>query len=396
LENLEFFFGRIPPGQTRTASVKVRIPKGYPAQRDEMVVQFFEAFGHTPKPITQMIHFDDLAKPQFAYAYELSEAARSNHNGLFEVGEDVRLKLVVRNTGKGAAQQGYASLANLSGPALFVKKGRFDVSGLRPGRKKTFSFDFNIKREPKKGLVRLKVTVRDCLMGRSVGEKLTLKVWPAGTQTTALRGVAKVVRASPQEPGGLVMRQCPDADCSIVAICRTGSTVPVFATIHGWLMGKLKGRKIFFKSSHVKVSKKRRRARPRFRALWNVVQPQIQFSGVKPVVTGDSIELRGTASHAIGVADLFIRVSNKEADIFSRKVFYKSCGRKRGQATLAFKADVQLWPGKNVVQVVARANERVTASRILVILRKPTGLLKEVKQQIAKRDASNPPPQEKK
>jgi hypothetical protein len=44
-----------------------------------------------------------------------------------------------------------------------------------------------------------------------------------------------------------------------------------------------------------------------------------------------------------------------------------------------------LWPGKNIVEIVARENERVVATRLLVILRKPIDGEKEASKGGSKR-----------
>jgi carboxyl-terminal processing protease len=382
LENLELFFGKIPAGQSVTASVSIRVPKGYPSQVDVLELRFFEQLGRVPEATSKMVRFRSLDKPKFAYSYKLQEGPGSDKDGLLEVGEEVRLRLTVQNGGAGRAQEAFAELRNLSGAALFVSKGRFRVSGLKPGQKQTVVFAFAIKKKPSDGIVRVQMKVRDCLMGRAVGEKLTLKVWPANTRAAGRSGVAVFEGAGRKE---IPLRLCPAAECSAVARAKPSARLEVSGAFNGWLMTKLNGHTAFVKASRVKVSKKGLAKRIRVRPLWRVVQPDIKLSNPPRVVESDEVTLAGKATHPLGVADLFIRVTNKDAEEYGQKVFYKSRGSAAGGGSLSFKAPVPLWPGKNIVEIVARENERVVATRLLVILRKPIDGEKEASKGGSKR-----------
>ncbi len=377
LKNLEFFLGKIPPGETRTATLEVVIPKGYPQQTDIVRFKFFEQFGRAPKHVDSRIRVIALKKPRFAYSYTLNESSDSNQNGLFEKGESLELTLTLKNTGQGPTQEAYAELNNQSGPALFVQKGRFRVPTLRPGESRSYRFTFDLKEIPKdNGLARVQINVQDCVMGTNTGERLVFKVWPKGT---GLNRRTKQVRARSdilKKGQDMFLYLCPHRECSPLARIRQPEIFSVSGEMNGWFMTRVEGRNAFLKSSHVIRKKERIRSKQGIIPYWNVIPPEIEITGDKQVTEAETIKMRGRASHPFGIADVYIRVSNLEQEIIAEKVFYKSSGSAKRSPVLDFASSVPLREGKNLVEIVARVNERITSSEVIVILKTPVELEK--------------------
>lgn len=377
LKNLEFFLGKIPPGETKTATLEVQIPKGYPQQTDIVRFKFFEQFERSPKPVETRIRVIALKKPSFAYSYRLSEKANSNRNGLFEKGESLELTLTLKNTGQGPTQEAYAELNNQSGPALFVQKGRFKVESLRPGQSQSYRFTFDLKEIPKNdGLARIQINVQDCVMGTSIGERLVFKVWPKGTSLTRR---SKQVTAKPdilKKGHDVFLYLCPHHECTPLARVRQPDTYAVAGKLNGWLMTKIEGRNAFLQSAHVIEKKEGIRSKLRIVPFWDVIPPEIKITGDKQVTDTEKIQIRGRASHPLGIADVYIRVSNLEKEILAKKVFYQSSKTAKRAPLLEFSSIVPLKEGKNIVEIVARVNERITTSEVIVILKTPVELEK--------------------
>jgi carboxyl-terminal processing protease len=71
------------------------------------------------------------------------------------------------------------------------------------------------------------------------------------------------------------------------------------------------------------------------------------------------------------VEDVYIFVANQGAKIDNRKVFYRSNRGGKDAKLLDFATDLPLWPGSNMVTVVARANSEVRSMKTLYIYRDP-------------------------
>ena len=85
------------------------------------------------------------------------------------------------------------------------------------------------------------------------------------------------------------------------------------------------------------------------------------------MTNGDKIHLSGTARDDEQVTDAYIVVSNRVSKIEHRKVFYRSNRKSAQSGRMSFDADVPVWPGVNIVTVVARQSNQVQASTTLMI-----------------------------
>ena len=60
-------------------------------------------------------------------------------------------------------------------------------------------------------------------------------------------------------------------------------------------------------------------------------------------------------------------MSNRTAKIDRRKVFYRSNRKSTNPAAQTFDADIPLWPGANIVTVVARESTQVQSQQTIVV-----------------------------
>ena len=84
---------------------------------------------------------------------------------------------------------------------------------------------------------------------------------------------------------------------------------------------------------------------------------------------GKRYTLRGTATDDTNIEDVYIFVSNRSAKIDNRKVFYKSNRGAKKNKSLSFASDIPLWPGSNLVTIVARENGEVKSSHTMFLYR---------------------------
>jgi carboxyl-terminal processing protease len=105
--------------------------------------------------------------------------------------------------------------------------------------------------------------------------------------------------------------------------------------------------------------------------MWNSTPPVISVNHKGLETTADTYKLNGQITDEQHVEDVYIFVSNQTAKIESRKVFYRSNRSGKDQRSMAFAADLPLWPGTNMVTVVARANAQVRSVKTMFIYRDP-------------------------
>src|SRR5690606_29157065 len=94
---------------------------------------------------------EGIARPGFAFGYQIIDdpglvsggtPVVGNGDGLLQVGERVRLRVWVQNSGAGDAKDARVQLRNGSGDALFLHEGRGKIGELAIGKHDFVDLDF--------------------------------------------------------------------------------------------------------------------------------------------------------------------------------------------------------------------------------------------------------------
>jgi carboxyl-terminal processing protease len=103
--------------------------------------------------------------------------------------------------------------------------------------------------------------------------------------------------------------------------------------------------------------------------VWNSTPPVINLALKGLETATDTYKLSGSITDEQKVEDVYIFVSNQQAKIESRKVFYHSNRGAKDPKAMAFTSDLPLWPGSNMITVVARANTEVKSVKTMFVYR---------------------------
>jgi len=103
--------------------------------------------------------------------------------------------------------------------------------------------------------------------------------------------------------------------------------------------------------------------------LWQVTPPKLALNIPSYEIVGANYRLRGNITDDTKVSDVYIIVSNRDANIENKKVFYRSNSKSSTQSRMEIDAQIPLWPGSNAVTVVARENSEVQTARTLYLFR---------------------------
>jgi carboxyl-terminal processing protease len=368
LDRREFVFGAVRPGERKSWSVPVKIPKGTDSRRDEVTLHFEDDAGKPPPDVAISFGVVEVQKPMFAFSVQLDDKAGGNGDGLAQRGETFHLKVDVKNVGTGASgDKTYVSLKNLGDEKLFIKKGREQIGAIKPGETKSASLEVELRRGSKSDELPFRVQIVDEKMSEFVSEKLD---WPVSNDerpVTAARAALHV------EAADAVVRTGAAPSASPIATARRGVVLPADARVGDfWRVEWAKGRFGFVADADVKTTKA-----PRSGAaveVWQREPPRIALSPDPmkgaPVVEGDSFKLQGNASVPPSIEgggrlrDVFIFVNDQ-------KVFFKVMPESAPTQKLDFQADLPLKPGNNVVTVFAREDDEFQARRSVVIYRRP-------------------------
>ncbi len=358
----ELAFGKIEPGTSREWITQLKVPD---TALDGIAVLDFNISGDgvgTVMAPALRLRIDAADRPVFSYAHQLIDLG--NGDGLVQRGERFKLRVTVKNTGSGVAKETSAVLRNASGDAVKLEKARFEIGELKPNQEQTVEFQFAATKAANDNVpLVVELMVNDWNLREGISEKLKYPVVSSGRPPLAERGVVKVVDDKTK------LHEGASTKASAIAIAPKGTTFAVDGRLGDWFRVKgPKGRPAFIHGSHVSRSN----ARPtpdKARARWQVTPPTMALKIPKWETTSESYKLAGTIRDDSQVEDVYIFVSNREAKIANRKVFYRSNRGSKTSNRMSFETEIPLWPGSNMVTVVARENGDVKTSETLYLYR---------------------------
>jgi len=368
LDRREFVFGTVRPGDRRSWTVPVKLPRSLDSRRDEITLHFDDEHDKAPADVTTTLDVVEVPKPVFAFSVQVDDRKGGNGDGLPQRGETFTLRVDVRNAGPGAAgEKTYVSLKNLGDEKLFIKKGREVLGALKPGESKGAAMEIELKRGSKSETLPVRVQIFDEKTGEYVSEKLELAVSPSEAPVVAEAGAVSVTAPEALVRGGA------GAEAAVVATAKKGAVLPTTGAVSGWKRVEWqKGRFGFVAAGEVVAARGARSGA--IAEAWQREPPRIALSPDPgkggPVVDAATFRLSGSASVPPS-ADPDARLRDVFIFVNDTKVFFRVVPEGAAAARLEFTTDLPLKPGQNTVTVVAREDQEFQTRRSLVIYRKP-------------------------
>ncbi|MBK9752883.1 MAG: PDZ domain-containing protein [Nannocystis sp.] len=375
----ELLFGRLDPGQTRSATLKLSVSEHELSRTDRIEWQLFEQHGATAMAGSQTtidISSEGLPRPQFAYGYQLLDDPklganiRGNADGALQVGERVRMRVSFKNTGEGQAMDTWVTLRNLVGDAVFLHSGRENLKTVAPGDSRVVEFDLEVKKPTEDGLIKLQLAVADAKIGASLAEKLSFPL--AASTVTFAAGSGNVLAGGPIDLYASPLAEQQQK----VARAEAGSALKVLGVADGWYRVELDSKRFAFaRASDVKPGGA---GKAKLSEVLAVSPPKISLVGAVTQTDSDRVHISGVATDDEAVRDVYISVYNPARNLFGsqEKVFYQAAADPK-TGRLEFAADVALTPGNNIIEIRARETDDVIATKQMWVLR--TSGLKEAR-----------------
>jgi carboxyl-terminal processing protease len=368
LDRREFVFGALQPGEKRTWTVPIKIPKYLPSRRDDIAIKWEDEMGDPIDDAHAEADIAELPRPAFAWSWQVVSPDGLLHKG--DKGETTEIVVDVKNVGTGQAYDAYAALHNLSEDRVNVRKGRTKLGPLKPGESKSATFVVEVKKGlDEKVPVRLEVGDKDLYEAQR--EKIFLPVGPAVPVVAAV-GPVRV-----QVDTAILSTALEEGDK--IATVKKGAVL----SAHGkagqfWRVEWQKGRTGFLPLA---AGKEAPGVKPNLKTVAELTQnepPVIKLANVDTSRGGidteqDHLPIAGSAADVNGMRDLQIFVQHGND---YRKVFFRTA-KKPGQmpnaagpTTLDFAADLSLKPGNSTVVIIAREDDDLMTQRTLVVHRR--------------------------
>ena len=366
----ELLFGKIAPGETQTATLKLSVSAHELSRTDR--VDFHVLAQHqvalAPDSKTSIdVSAEGIPRPAFAYGYQIIDDpavggdVRGNGDGLLQVGERVRLRVWVQNSGAGDARDARVQLRNGSHDAVFLHEGRGKIGELAIGAHDFVDLDFEVQKPTAK--VELQLTVNDNKIGEYVTEEIVFPIMaPLAFDSTKQAALSQ---------GAIDLYAAPSGDAPLMARVTGGERFASLGSAGGWHKLEIgKGQVAYAKADGLTLGGNVPRKPGKVTMAYAVSPPKISLTTVAKQVDAESITVSGVATDGEHLRDVYITVYNPSRNLFGRaeKVFYEAA-QDPTSGRLEFSAEVPLEPGNNIIDVYARENTQITGVQRMWVLR---------------------------
>jgi len=162
LSKRDFVFGKILPGKKKSWESEIEIPQSSPSRIDPIKLDIYtykEKKILTAPEIRAVIN--ESPQPVFSVAYEIKDDIKGNFNDILEPGEEGKLYVKVKNTGKGKSKSLSVYVKNTSGEGVYIVKGRESLENLLPGKEFISTLKIKLLPSYEKKDFKLKISVQD-------------------------------------------------------------------------------------------------------------------------------------------------------------------------------------------------------------------------------------------
>ncbi len=361
-EDTELPIGKVGAGETKTFTAKMQVPKDALDRVNRLGLEVKEARNATVRVSPAVVRIEAAPRPVFAYQYQLVD--EGNGDGLVQRGEKFKLQVTVKNAGAGATSDATVLLRNATGDGVTLSKSRFELKDtLAPNQIKDIEFPLATDATLKGDELIVELMAYDSALDVQTSQKLKFKIAPSVTGQTA-RGEVTVKSTT-------AIRSGASEDSGMVGSAAKGASYPTLGTFGPYTKVKLNagGSRIGFVPTSLLTSGGS--GTGTYTASWNSTPPVIALTTKALETSAETYKLTGAITDETHVEDVYIFVSNQRAKIDSRKVFYRSNRGGANQKLLDFATDLPLWPGSNMVTVVARSSSEVRSVKTMYVYRDP-------------------------
>lgn len=377
----ELIFGKIMPGQSRTATVPLgfcdvegrkigssaptpanaprscKIPKDAITREDGVKVHFEASGDHAPPDSVLHSTIRALERPSFAYAYEIVDNRNgANGDGHLQRGEGATVYLTVKNVGRGRTYETQANLRNLSGDGVLLGEGRFDISNMMPGDTRRLELTFDVLPSLEDAELKLELSIIDRDLRESASEKVKLVVEPKAV-------VQPESGAFTAKGSGALLLESPTDGARVFGKLAAGKALNASGREGEFVKVDLgKNRFAFVAAKDVDKGGTAATDAVPYEELLSRSPPLVDLHAASLSTRDGKVHVSGTATDNDRVLDAYMFVN-------SRKVFYKSNRNGADPKKVDLDFDAPLRPGVNVIRFFARENADTVTMRTLVVRR---------------------------
>ena len=380
VSNLEFLFGRIDPGETRTLSREVKIPGSLFSVVDALKVDLFEAAEQKIGDAEALVRIQGRDRPEFSYNLVViddgSGKSRGNGDGLIQRGEEIDLLVMMQNVGKGKAEKALAKIQNRNGREVYLKKGTANLGAIAPGEWSLGRFHFTVREGYRSDMVEFDMIAGDAGFIRRPRDVVRLPVYSAPPRTIEpLTGEITVKQTSER----VLVHAGALAESPVVASIAPGTPLTQTAAVDDWIRVRLpmKGEWISGWLQAQWVDSAPSTPHPSdagITPVFTYVPPSIAIASSIPreyPAGTTTMTLSGEVRDDGAVDEIYIFVNNKKRYLHALDpAELKPVAG--GGVNARFTADLPLEEGANTIEIYARDNDKIQSLDLFQVYRATT------------------------
>jgi carboxyl-terminal processing protease len=383
LDAKELIFGKIGPGQSKTATAPLgwcdvegrkpgslapvatnapricKIPKDSMTRSDGVTVKFDGSPDHAPPVAEIRTTVRGLERPAFSYAYQIADDRGGNGDGRVQRGEAISMYLTVKNVGRGRSYETQTNISNLSGDGLLLRDGRFDISNMAPGDVRRVVFTFDVQKQLSDNEARIELSVGDRDLREIAIEKIKIPI----EQPLALAKVQGAVRAG---ASGVALVDAPQTSARTFGKLGPGAVASRLATVGDYVKLDLGSGRFAFAASKDVSDVPAAGGAAIFDDAYSHAPPMIDVAPAALATRDAHIKVGATMTDVTKLMDSYVFAG-------SRKVFYRSNQNATDPKKMVIETDVPLRPGVNVIAVFARESPDTVSRKTIFVRRDGPG-----------------------
>jgi carboxyl-terminal processing protease len=354
LDDREFLFGKVAPGESQSWTVDMEIPKESATRHDLVTFELSDEKTDIGEEFTHVVPIERTDRPSFAFNYEIKD---DSGDGTFQVGEEVTFTANIRNTGSAPSDEVVAYLKNQSDEAVYLEKGRLRLDPISSGEMRSANFKFRVKEKPKDGadFIDLRVDVYDSTYRGYLQRQIKVPFVPSPGEMTSASGLVEVTE------GPAKLFTGADAQSGVVGQMEAGTKLPVTQRQGDWWKIKLKDRAAWIQNDYVSHDETATTSAPALRKERMYAVPDLNVDPSARMTDASEVELTGSISDNTKLKDYYIFVYHREgtSNVKSRKIGYE----KVQGAEASVSQTIPLYDGMNRITLIARDEDSMTGQR---------------------------------
>lgn len=361
LDDREFLFGKVAPGDTQKWSVDVQIPKESETRHDMVKLELSDE-NASIKTAAQPVSIKQLKRPSFAFNYTIND---DNGDGTFQKGETVELVTNIKNTGRASSEEVVAYLKNQSDDAVYLEKGRLRLDPIKPGEIREATFEFRIKEKPTEpsDAVKLRIDVYDATFRGYLQREISIPFVSSPKSIEQATGTVEVTKG----PAKVFLGA--HAKSAVVGTLEAGASLPVKNRQGDWWQVQLSDRRAWMPARFVEHNPDDGSADPLDLAKTRMFAvPEVSVTPSSRMTEADQVNISGTISDNTQLKDYYIYVYHREgnSNVKSRKIDYESVDGRNAEIA----QEIPLYNGMNRIAVVARDEDSMRGQRDIFVYRR--------------------------